>query len=100
MHKMDVDSVECDPILGKLVEGRLLFAPIVGVSPVGGERLHITEVGTILPTRVNEFVGPACGIESARQIREYGVRHIDSELFDGHFDRLLDVSTCREVTFM
>src|ERR1700733_1929727 len=84
VHKVDVESIECDPVLRELVQVCLLSPPVVAIPPVISQRLQISETRAQLPTDVLELVRPARGIEPALQIRNQRLRHIYRELFYSH----------------
>src|SRR5205807_6673379 len=43
MHKVEMESLDSDPILRELVQHGLLPAPVVDVSPIMGQRFHGAE---------------------------------------------------------
>src|SRR5712692_4330333 len=43
MHKVHPEPIECDSVVGELVECRLLSPPVVAIPPVASERLHVDQ---------------------------------------------------------
>lgn len=78
MNVMEVDRIERDRLLAKLVELGFLLAPVVLIEPIGNEGTKILKVRAVLPSRI-DLVGPTNLPQPTFQIEEGLVRYLYSE---------------------
>jgi hypothetical protein len=79
VNEVQVNSTDGHDELLQPVESRLVDAPVVLLPPIGRERPHEREIGTVLPSASRALVGPACPFEPHPQVGQDGVRNMDSK---------------------
>ena len=67
---------------GQLIEGRLMFLPIVGSKPIGGEFLQIRGISTCAPVATLNVTRPSRVFKPSPQIAQHIARKFDPERTD------------------
>ena len=86
VNEMDVDAVDVGRELIEAIERGLASPPVVAVGPVGADLLHIRERYSLRPVVDQLRFGPSRVVQTALEIVEQILRHVDAERGDliGH----------------
>src|SRR4051794_1298595 len=76
---MHVLAVDLRDEVRPLVESVFLRAPVELVSPVVADLLQVAKVGSVVPARVGDLIGPTGAGQSFAQIVEDRFRRLDAK---------------------
>ena len=82
MHKVHVLAVDDGGELRKLVQLRLVGAPVVTGAPVGGQVFQVAQRHAGLPAGTGQLGRPAGAGQPLAQVIEVGFRDVDPERAD------------------
>src|SRR5580704_13257067 len=82
VDEMDSYAVYVRLVLCELIDGLLLFAPVVLRLPVVNQPFQIIEVGALIPVRTPHLMGPTRITEPTLQIFQLRLRYVDLKLCD------------------
>ena len=77
IQRLEAVDLDLGTIAGQLVDLGLLLSPVVALLPVFHEPLDVCERGTIVPSRVVEFIGEGGGRKLVGQRGEFLVGYGD-----------------------
>jgi hypothetical protein len=70
VHEVDAEAAHLGAELGEAIEPLLLLSPVEATVPVADQLFEVGEVGTLLPPRLGNLVGPSRSTETYPQVIE------------------------------
>src|SRR5947208_7736553 len=77
MHKVQAEAVNGGLELWKTVQQAFLWAPVVGIAPVGNQLLEIVQVRPIVPASTGYLVRPAGTLQALLKIADNVIIDLD-----------------------
>src|SRR2546421_9698156 len=84
MQEVDVLAINLSGVLWKLVECRLVLAPVVASTPVLSQVLEVFDWNASAPANARQLVGPARAGQMVAQIIKIGLGNRYFERLDTH----------------